>query len=468
MYNIHKPKLTSLVAFMATVVLSTSSYAIDIPSKISYQGKLLDAGVAVNGTKSITFSLSSGWTETHSNVTIDGGLYSVQLGSINPIPVSAFSTGSNVDLQISVEGEDLTPTLDVLSVGYAFVAQNAKDADKLSGNVASHYLDWNNLTNVPAGFADGVDDEGSASPTAETDPIFSASAAKNITSTSITNWNTATSWGNHASAGYLSAESDPVWSSVAGNYYTKAQISAVGTSGSYNDLTNKPTIPNTSNFVDMTSYQPFIKGRKTFKDILYLELGARIDDDVYIGSLDSNPQVYAELGVIGNISVYDGRLKVYDEDKILHGSIYGTGDANNHTLKIISYGGDIDLVGDVYAEADAYKPGGGSWSVSSDRRLKDIGKSYANGLETVNTIEPIYYNYKKDNPLKLPSEETYVGVIAQEVQKVIPDAVTENENGYLTVNNDPIIWAMLNAIKELSKEVNTLKMELKTMKEAIK
>jgi hypothetical protein len=39
--------------------------------------------------------------------------------------------------------------------------------------------------------------------TAETDPVFTASAAGGITGTNITNWNTAYGWGNHASAGYV-------------------------------------------------------------------------------------------------------------------------------------------------------------------------------------------------------------------------------------------------------------------------
>ncbi len=39
--------------------------------------------------------------------------------------------------------------------------------------------------------------------TSETDPVFGASAASGISSTNITNWNTAYGWGNHASAGYL-------------------------------------------------------------------------------------------------------------------------------------------------------------------------------------------------------------------------------------------------------------------------
>ena len=41
----------------------------------------------------------------------------------------------------------------------------------------------------------------------ETDPIFSASAAAVITSTNISNWNTAYGWGNHADAGYLTSSS---------------------------------------------------------------------------------------------------------------------------------------------------------------------------------------------------------------------------------------------------------------------
>ena len=42
----------------------------------------------------------------------------------------------------------------------------------------------------------------------ETDPIFSASAASNITTSKISNWDTSYGWGNHASVGYLTMESD--------------------------------------------------------------------------------------------------------------------------------------------------------------------------------------------------------------------------------------------------------------------
>ena len=48
----------------------------------------------------------------------------------------------------------------------------------------------------------------------ETDPVFTASAASGITSTNITNWNTAYSWGDHSAAGYLTAETNDLTAAV--------------------------------------------------------------------------------------------------------------------------------------------------------------------------------------------------------------------------------------------------------------
>ena len=112
----------------------------------------------------------------------------------------------------------------------------------------------------------------------------------------------------------------------------------------------------------------------------------------------------------------------------------------------------------------ADKPGGGSWSTFSDGRLKDIGANFTHGLEALNGIQPVHYHYKSDNPLNLPSQPDYVGVVAQQVQQSIPEAVQRNKDGYLVVNNDPIIWTMLNGIKELNQKVEEQQAEL-TQKE---
>ena len=118
----------------------------------------------------------------------------------------------------------------------------------------------------------------------------------------------------------------------------------------------------------------------------------------------------------------------------------------------------------LHVNGTAGKPGGGSWSNASDARLKDVKREFTRGLEAIDELNPVYYNYKKGNPINLPSEKEHVGLIAQEVEKVIPEAVGDYQDGFLSVNNDPIIWTMLNAIKELKAENKAAREELSQTK----
>ncbi len=112
----------------------------------------------------------------------------------------------------------------------------------------------------------------------------------------------------------------------------------------------------------------------------------------------------------------------------------------------------------------ASKPGGGTWAVFSDERLKMIKGNFNSGLSAVMKLQPLRYEYKPDNALGIKSEGEHIGFGAQAVQKVIPEAVTMNSSGYLMVNNDPIIWTMLNAIKEQQKEIVELKRQIRQLR----
>ena len=101
----------------------------------------------------------------------------------------------------------------------------------------------------------------------------------------------------------------------------------------------------------------------------------------------------------------------------------------------------------------ADKPGGGSWGTFSDRRLKTIQGSYEAGLSQILQFNPVRYRYRQENALGITDNQEHVGLVAQEVQKVIPEAVSANNQGYLLVNNDPIIWSMLNAIKQQQQQI---------------
>ncbi len=114
----------------------------------------------------------------------------------------------------------------------------------------------------------------------------------------------------------------------------------------------------------------------------------------------------------------------------------------------------------------ASKPGGGTWAVFSDERLKRIHGTYNSGLKAVMQLQPVRYEYKPDNAMDIKSEGEHIGFAAQAVQRVIPEAVTTNSSGYLMVNNDPIIWTMLNAIKEQQKEIVELKRQIRQLRTA--
>jgi hypothetical protein len=134
-----------------------------------------------------------------------------------------------------------------------------------------------------------------------------------------------------------------------------------------------------------------------------------------------------------------------------------TGSGGSNLLFLNASNGNMYMdVGAFYTQ-NGYKPGGGSWGSWSDIRLKDVKGSFARGLDEVLRLSPVTYSYKQGNDKNFDSSLTHVGLIAQDVQNVIPEAVEVGEDGYLIINNDPIIWSMLNAIKELKAENDALR-----------
>jgi hypothetical protein len=112
---------------------------------------------------------------------------------------------------------------------------------------------------------------------------------------------------------------------------------------------------------------------------------------------------------------------------------------------------------------------GTSWTNTSDVRLKDVHGNYSKGLAEIMKLRTVTYNYKKDNPLGLPSDKTIVGFVAQEVGEVIPEAIVRSEeHEYLQLNVDPIHWAAINAIQEQQEMIEQLKTGKTEQQEIIK
>jgi len=102
-----------------------------------------------------------------------------------------------------------------------------------------------------------------------------------------------------------------------------------------------------------------------------------------------------------------------------------------------------------------------TWSVTSDIRLKKNIVDNNDGLDIISQIQVRNFEYRLPQEVTdLPQNQAVqksgvqLGVIAQELQAICPDCVTEQTTGVLSVDSDEIFWHMVNAIKELKATVD--------------
>jgi hypothetical protein len=89
----------------------------------------------------------------------------------------------------------------------------------------------------------------------------------------------------------------------------------------------------------------------------------------------------------------------------------------------------------------------GNLSVSSDERLKNIEGDFEQGLDELLGINPIQYTWNEDSGYEM--ETVYSGFSAQNVEEFIPEAVSEDGRGFLSLSTRPILAAVVNAIQEM-------------------
>lgn len=94
----------------------------------------------------------------------------------------------------------------------------------------------------------------------------------------------------------------------------------------------------------------------------------------------------------------------------------------------------------------------GNVTASSDERLKDIQGDYTRGLEDLRKIKPIKYKWNELSGLE--RENVYSGFSAQNVGEAIPEAVSTDPRGYLSLQERPILAALVNAVKEIADKLD--------------
>lgn len=138
---------------------------------------------------------------------------------------------------------------------------------------------------------------------------------------------------------------------------------------------------------------------------------------------------------------------------------------------------EVDCYGNlIIAGATATKPGGGSWSAPSEHSLKSKTDKWSVGLDAILALNPISYRYN-DERWNIPQD--YIGLDADEASSTIPEMLREvllyrpvegaekvdrakrNENFQAkALDHTPVVFALVNACKELASRVMELENRL--------
>lgn len=116
------------------------------------------------------------------------------------------------------------------------------------------------------------------------------------------------------------------------------------------------------------------------------------------------------------------------------------------------------------------KPGGGTWGTFSDKRVKKDINDFKDGLNVITQLHPVTYKYNEKSGYKDLDKE-YVGFIAQEVEKAAPymvkitdDSAKSGLKDKRELDESALTKILVNAVKELEKQVKDLQLEVQSLK----
>lgn len=120
-----------------------------------------------------------------------------------------------------------------------------------------------------------------------------------------------------------------------------------------------------------------------------------------------------------------------------------------------------------FSISNVSKVGGGEFAVYSDRRYKQDITPYTKSVTDILQLNPVNYRYTAAFMHSDEPSQPFVGLLAQDVQETsFADCVSINADGYCMLDSSEMLFALINSVKQLSAEVNTLKAEVAALKGA--
>jgi len=131
--------------------------------------------------------------------------------------------------------------------------------------------------------------------------------------------------------------------------------------------------------------------------------------------------------------------------------------------------GDFFIRGSV-----AGKAGGGPWTDTSDARIKDRVRDYTAGLDAIRALRPVRYHFGAATGRDVDRE--HIGLVAQDVEPVMPECVTQQAitlgdvalDDMRMLDTGPITFALVNAVRELAAANDELRARLAALEKGRK
>ena len=132
-------------------------------------------------------------------------------------------------------------------------------------------------------------------------------------------------------------------------------------------------------------------------------------------------------------------------------------EGNSRGIILSPNGGVVEVVG-----SGTYT---GTWTQASDERYKSNIKSLPEIMKKVKLLQPVEYEWNKDRyPEENFPDGKQVGLIAQEVEKIFPEIVATDKDGYKSIDYSKISVLLLQAMKEQQNEIEKQSDEIRKMK----
>jgi len=441
------------ILLASLVIFAGSAFA---QKKLPFQGKLLNNSTPVTGSANFVFSIPTvSWSETLNAVSVQDGYYSVVLGETTPLPDSLFLSSDEVSMDITVDGQGLTavtlyaPFYDPTISTSALYLNDANDKATvvMNGTTGLFQSGDNDVTGTFFESAFQVSHSGAGNVFLNTYGLnTSGDGIGRMTDLYVFDQDF---FGNTYSGGYRRSGLDLYDNennrlANIGSHRDENQSDPTGSAGwlALNSIGTQPNVELGGKWWEDTTLGVLqIFGNQQ-------DGGARSQVNVLVEASDNG----GDNGGTINLMNTSGTTST---ETIQIQSYAGTGGGGFITLRDAGGAGQIDIDG-----------GNGVITAStthpSDRRLKKNITPLQNSLEKIQSLQGVSYAWKSPD-----KKAENIGFIAQDVQKVYPELVTEGRNGYLSVDYSSLVSALTEAIKELNTKVEKLKKENKELQEEV-